>query len=95
MGPAAHLIFAGGQDLRRVDLAPLAPQPVEDVVLLVLERPLGTPAEVVGWVVKVFVPGVVRSEWSYIEHVIANVRPWREYEASVNRLWRLEDESRR
>jgi hypothetical protein len=53
-----------------------------------------TPADVTGWVVKVFIPGVVRSEGGYIEHVVANVRPWREYEASVNRLWKLEDESR-
>jgi len=52
------------------------------------------PSDVAGWVVKVFVPGVVRSEKSYIEHVVANVRPWREYEASVNRLWKLEDEAR-
>lgn len=53
-----------------------------------------TPADVTGWVVKVFVPGVLRSERGYIEHVVANVRPWREYEASVNRLWKLEDEAR-
>jgi hypothetical protein len=53
-----------------------------------------TPSDVTGWVVKVFVPGVLRSERGYIEHVVANLRPWREYEASVNRLWKLEDEAR-
>jgi hypothetical protein len=39
-------------------------------------------------------PDVLRSERGYIEHVVANLRPWREYEASVNRLWKLEDEAR-
>ncbi|HET6583353.1 MAG TPA: hypothetical protein VFG69_07895 [Nannocystaceae bacterium] len=45
-------------------------------------------------IVKVFVPGVLRTEYSYIEGVIANVREWREYEASVDRLWELDDRQR-
>jgi hypothetical protein len=53
------------------------------------------PLDCEGWVVKVFIPGVVRSEAAFIEGVVANVRAWREYEASVNRLWALEDEARR
>jgi hypothetical protein len=47
-----------------------------------------------GTAVKVFIPGVVRSELAFIDGVIANIREWREYEASVNRLWALEDEQR-
>jgi hypothetical protein len=42
--------------------------------------------------VKVFIPGVVRTEYAYIDHVIATMRPWREYVASINRLYALEDE---
>ena len=44
--------------------------------------------------VKVFIPGVVRSELAFIDGVIANIREWREYEASVARLWALEDAQR-
>ncbi len=50
------------------------------------------PEHVVGYAVKVFVPGVVRSERSYIEKLVANVREWREYEASINRLYAIENE---
>lgn len=52
------------------------------------------PGDVQGYVVKVFVPGVVRSERAYIDLLIANVRKWREYEASINRLYALEDKDR-
>ncbi len=52
------------------------------------------PDDVSGYVVKVFVPGVVRSERGYIEHLVANIREWREYEASINRLYSLEDRDR-
>lgn len=45
-------------------------------------------------VVKVFVPGVVRTELAFVGAVVANVRAWRDYEASVARLWKLEDEQR-
>ncbi|PCC69568.1 hypothetical protein SAMN02745121_06375 [Nannocystis exedens] len=50
------------------------------------------PEHVEGYVVKVFVPGVIRSERAYITHLIANVREWREYEASILRLYALERE---
>lgn len=53
------------------------------------------PDDVQGYAVKVFVPGVVRSERAYIDLVIANVRRWREYEASINRLYALEDQDRK
>jgi len=51
------------------------------------------PEHVAGYAVKVFVPGVVRSERAYIEKLVANIREWREYEASVNRLYAIERES--
>src|SRR5690606_8469107 len=38
------------------------------------------PEQVEGYVVKVFVAGVLRSERAYISHLLANVREWREYE---------------
>ncbi|MEM7159515.1 MAG: hypothetical protein AAF799_42140 [Myxococcota bacterium] len=52
------------------------------------------PEHVDGYAVKVFVPGVVRSERSYIDLLVANVREWREYEASIQRLYALEKEGR-
>lgn len=52
------------------------------------------PEHVVGYAVKVFVPGVIRSERAYIECLLANVREWREYEASINRLYAMEAAAR-
>ena len=52
------------------------------------------PKDVDGYAVKVFVPGVVRSERAFIDLVVANVREWREYEASINRLYALEQRDR-
>jgi hypothetical protein len=48
------------------------------------------PEEVEWHAVKVFVPGLVRTDRAYIGRVIATVRPWREHEASLNRLRSLE-----
>lgn len=48
------------------------------------------PEHVAGYAVKVFVPGVIRSERAYIEQLVANVREWREYEASIERLYAME-----
>ena len=42
-------------------------------------------------VVKVFIPGLVRSDYAYLDHVIATVRPWREYVRSLRRLFEEED----
>ena len=53
------------------------------------------PEHVAGHAVKIFVPGVIRSERAYIGHLIANLRPWQEYEASLARLYALEDEAMR
>ncbi|MBC8071636.1 MAG: hypothetical protein IAG13_25140 [Deltaproteobacteria bacterium] len=48
------------------------------------------PEQVAGYAVKVFVPGVVRSERAYIERLVANIREWREYESSINKLYATE-----
>jgi hypothetical protein len=48
------------------------------------------PEQVAGYAVKVFVPGVVRTERAYIERLVANIREWREYEASINKLYATE-----
>ncbi|MBA3550513.1 MAG: hypothetical protein H0T76_28900 [Nannocystis sp.] len=53
------------------------------------------PEHVAGHAVKVFIPGVIRSERAYIGHLIANLRPWQEYEASILRLYAIEDEAMR
>ncbi|MEZ4380547.1 MAG: hypothetical protein R3A79_04330 [Nannocystaceae bacterium] len=53
------------------------------------------PEHVAGYAVKVFVPGVIRTERAYIDHLIANVREWREYEASIERLYAMEREAMR
>jgi hypothetical protein len=42
--------------------------------------------------VKVFIPGVVRTDFSYLTRVIATVRPFRQYVASMDRLLALERE---
>ncbi|TPV94889.1 MAG: hypothetical protein B7733_12705 [Myxococcales bacterium FL481] len=36
--------------------------------------------------VKVFIPGLIRSDVAFIDRCIATVRPWREYAASIQRL---------
>ncbi|MBK8234375.1 MAG: hypothetical protein KBB21_10910 [Nannocystaceae bacterium] len=50
------------------------------------------PEQVAGYAVKIFVPGVVRTERAYIERLVANIREWREYEASILRLYAIERE---
>lgn len=53
------------------------------------------PEHVDGYAVKVFVPGVIRTERAYIGHLVANIREWREYEASIRRLYAMELEATR
>lgn len=43
-------------------------------------------------VVKVFVPGLVRTDYAYIGRVVATMRHWRSYGPSLSRLYALEDE---
>ena len=50
------------------------------------------PEQVDKHVVKVFIPGLVRTDRAYIGSVVATIRDWREYEASLTRLNAMEDE---
>ena len=50
------------------------------------------PEQVERHVVKVFIPGLVRTDRAYISSVVATMRDWREYEASLLRLHAMEDE---
>ncbi len=52
------------------------------------------PEQVERHVVKVFIPGLVRTDRAYIGSVVATVRHWREYHDSLERLYAMEDEAR-
>jgi hypothetical protein len=52
------------------------------------------PEQVESHCVKVFIPGLVRTDRAYIGRVIASVREWREHEASLQRLYAMEDAER-
>lgn len=52
------------------------------------------PEQVEGHAVKVFIPGLVRTDRAFIGRVIATMRPWREYVRSLRRLWAMEDAAR-
>ncbi|MFO0635059.1 MAG: hypothetical protein U0168_19620 [Nannocystaceae bacterium] len=52
------------------------------------------PEQVENHVVKVFIPGLVRTDRAFIGHVVATMRPWREYESSLKRLYDMEDSKR-
>ncbi len=43
-------------------------------------------------VVKVFIPGLVRTDYAYLDKVVATVRPWREVARSLRKLYALEDD---
>lgn len=42
--------------------------------------------------VKVFIPGLIRTDRAFIGRVIATIRPWRQYVRSVKRLYTMERE---
>lgn len=42
-------------------------------------------------VVKVFIPGLVRTDYAYIDHVVGSMRNWRSYGSSLERLTSMED----
>lgn len=42
---------------------------------------------------KVFVPGLIRTDRAYIDRVVATMRPWREYVRSLDRLYTMEREA--
>ncbi len=44
--------------------------------------------------VKIFIPGLTRTDLAFIRRVVATVRPWREYVRSVRRLYGIEDGAR-
>ncbi len=44
--------------------------------------------------VKVFIPGLTKTDRAFIGKVIATVRPWREYVRSVDRLYAIERDAR-
>jgi hypothetical protein len=41
--------------------------------------------------VKVFIPGLIRSDRAFIDHVVATMRPWRQYESSLQRMFDMEE----
>ena len=41
--------------------------------------------------VKVFIPGLIRTDFAYLGRVIATVRNWRSYGGSIKRLYDMED----
>lgn len=49
------------------------------------------PKAVQDHVVKVFVPGLIRSDMAYLRRVLATMRNWRSYGPSLKRLYDLED----
>ena len=40
--------------------------------------------------VKVFIPGLIKTDRAFIDKVVATVRPWRQYVSSVTRLYTME-----
>ncbi len=52
------------------------------------------PAATKDHAVKVFIPGVVRSDLAFVDKVVATMRNWREYPGSITRLYAMEHENR-
>lgn len=50
--------------------------------------------ELRGRAVKVFVPGVLKTDTTYIDHLVANIREWREYCGSLQRMYAMEEAAR-
>ena len=48
------------------------------------------PEQTARYAVKVFIPGLIRTDRAFIGKVIATLRPWRQYVRSVNRLYAIE-----
>ncbi|MGB5268038.1 MAG: hypothetical protein WBN30_15705 [Polyangiales bacterium] len=44
--------------------------------------------------VKVFIPGLLKTDRAFIGKVVATIRPWRQYVSSVNRLYAIEIEAK-
>jgi hypothetical protein len=43
--------------------------------------------------VKVFIPGLIKTDRAFIDRVVATVRPWRQYVRSISRLYAMEREA--
>jgi len=52
------------------------------------------PHETQRMVVKVFAQGLARSDLAYVQRVVATMRSWREYQASLSRLYTMEREGK-
>jgi len=50
------------------------------------------PDQVRQLLVKVFVPGLTRSDMAYLDHVVASIRPWRDVVRSIRRMREIEAE---
>lgn len=50
------------------------------------------PRPTVQHAVKIFVPGLVKTDFAFIHRVVATIRPWNEYCSSIERLLDMEDE---
>ena len=50
------------------------------------------PKPTVQHAVKIFVPGLLKTEFAFIHRVVGTIRPWNEYCSSIERLLRMEDE---
>ncbi|MDH3201385.1 MAG: hypothetical protein OEM15_10885 [Myxococcales bacterium] len=44
--------------------------------------------------VKVFIPGLIKTDRAFIDKVVATVRPWRQYVRSVTRLYEMERQAK-
>jgi hypothetical protein len=51
------------------------------------------PADTRRHAVKVFIPGLIKSDLAFIDKVVATVRPWRQYVRSLDRLYAMEREA--
>ena len=45
-------------------------------------------------VIKLFIPGLVRTDLAYVDKVVATIRPWKEFCTSITRLRAMEDAHR-
>ena len=50
------------------------------------------PKPTVQHAVKIFVPGLLKTEFAFIHRVVGTIRPWNEYCSSIERLLTMEDE---
>lgn len=44
--------------------------------------------------IKLFIPGLVKTDLAFVDKVVASIRPWREFSKSITRLRQIEDSHR-